>query len=115
MTTHVLVGTCLFLACLFPAAAPSLAQSPGGKRPMTFLDMQEMRQVGSPAPGPDGRWMLYTLSVPDWKEAKRQTDIHLVSLQQGVASTKRMTFTKDKNESSPRWSRDGSFFSATET
>ena len=54
--------------------------------------------------------MLYTLSTPDWKEAKRQTDIYLVSLQQGVASTKQMTFTKEKNETSPRWAHDGSFF-----
>jgi dipeptidyl aminopeptidase/acylaminoacyl peptidase len=54
--------------------------------------------------------MLYTLSTPDWKEAKRQTDIYLVSVQQGLPSTKQMTFTKDKNETSPQWARDGSFF-----
>ena len=54
--------------------------------------------------------MLYTLSTPDWKEAKRQTDIYLVSLQQGVSSTRQMTFTKEKNETSPHWARDGSFF-----
>ena len=72
--------------------------------------MQQMRQVGATTPSPDGKWMLYTLSTPDWKEAKRQTDIYLVSLQQGVASTKQMTFTKEKNETSPRWAHDGSFF-----
>ncbi len=81
-----------------------------GKRPMTFLDMQKMRQAGAPAVSPDGRWVLYTITTPDWKEAKRQSDIYLVSLQQGLASTKQMTFTKDKNETEPRWSRDGSFF-----
>jgi dipeptidyl aminopeptidase/acylaminoacyl peptidase len=80
------------------------------KRPMTFLDMQNMRQVGAAAPSPDGRSMLYTISTPDWKEARRQTDIYWVSLQQGVASTRQMTFTKDKNETDPKWSRDGSFF-----
>lgn len=79
-------------------------------RPMTFLDVQHMRQIGSPTPSPDGRWLLYTLSTPDWKEAKRQTDIYLVSMTQGTASTKQMTFTKDKNEASPQWARDGSFF-----
>ena len=79
-------------------------------RPMTFLDVQEMRQVASPAPSPDGRWMLYTVSTPDWKEGKRQTDIHLVSVTQGLSSTRQMTFTKEKNETSPQWGRDGSFF-----
>jgi dipeptidyl aminopeptidase/acylaminoacyl peptidase len=79
-------------------------------RPMTFLDVQEMRQVESPTPSPDGRWLLYELATTDWKEAKRQTDLYLVSLQEGTASTRQMTFTKEKNETSPHWSRDGSFF-----
>jgi dipeptidyl aminopeptidase/acylaminoacyl peptidase len=77
---------------------------------MTFLDVQQMRNVGSPAPSPDGRWMLYTISSMDWKEARRQTDIYLVSMQQGVAATKQLTFTKEKNETAPRWSKDSSFF-----
>ena len=94
------------------ATLPAAAQSPasGPTRPMTFLDMQEMRSVGSQTPSPDGKWMLYTLSTPDWKEARRQTDVYLVSVERGVASTKQMTFTSDKNESSPTWARDGSFF-----
>src|ERR1044071_3656406 len=71
------------------------------KRPMTFMDVQLMRQAGSPTPSPNGKWMLYTVSVPDWAEARRQTDIHLVSLEQGVASTRQLTFTKEKNETAP--------------
>ena len=50
-------------------------QAQAARRPMTFLDMQQMRQVGSPTPSPDRRLLLYTLSTPDWKEAKRQTDL----------------------------------------
>ncbi|MFL5502871.1 MAG: S9 family peptidase [Gemmatimonadaceae bacterium] len=80
------------------------------RRPITFLDRQQQRDVGSPTPSPDGKWLLYTLSVPDWNQAKRQTDIYLVSVKDGLPSTKQMTFTKDKNETSPRWSRDGRFF-----
>ena len=91
-------------------AAPALGSAQAPKRAMTFLDMQLMRQISAPTPSPDGRWLLYTLSTPDWKDAKRQTDIYLVSLEQGVASTKQLTFTRDKNESQPRWARDGSFF-----
>jgi dipeptidyl aminopeptidase/acylaminoacyl peptidase len=90
--------------------AAAQTQSAGASRPMTFLDMQQMRQAGAPAPSSDGRWMLYTISTPDWKEAKQQTDIYLVSLQQGVAATRQMTFTKDKNETSPQWSRASDFF-----
>ena len=100
----------LLVASAFNAPAQTQSQSAAEKRPMTFLDVQQMRQVGSPTPSPDGRWMLYTVSLPDWKEGKRQTDIFLVSLQQGVASTRQMTFTKDKNETSPQWAQGGDFF-----
>ncbi len=85
------------------------AQTPA-TRPMTFLDMQLMKSFGSPAVSPDGHWLLYTVSTPDWKEARSQTDIHLVSLRQGLPSTKQMTFTREKNETSPQWSRGGRFF-----
>src|SRR5688572_2031759 len=80
----------LFLLTAFSIVAANdvCAQPAPAKRPMTFLDMQEMRQVASPTPSTDGRWLLYTLSTPDWKEAKRQTDIHLVSLDHGLPSAR---------------------------
>ena len=101
--------TVLTLVSTMTAPPAADAQAPA-RRPMTYLDMQLMKTAGAHAPSPDGRWMLYTLSTPDWKEAKRQTDIHLVSLQQGLPSSRQMTFTKEKNENSPSWARDGSFF-----
>jgi dipeptidyl aminopeptidase/acylaminoacyl peptidase len=103
----------LLIAAVIPAV--SLAQKPASSasaaaRPFTFLDRQYQRDVGSPTPSPDGKWLLYTLSTPDWSQARRQTDIYLVSVKDGLASTRQMTFTKDKNETSPHWSRDGKFF-----
>jgi dipeptidyl aminopeptidase/acylaminoacyl peptidase len=85
-------------------------QAADEQKPMNFMDILGMRTAGSPSVSTDGKWMLYTLGVPDWKAAKTYTDIYLVSVQQGVASTRRMTFTRDKNETSPRWSRDGKIF-----
>ena len=60
-------------------------------RPMTFLDMQQTSSAGSWAPSPDGRWMLYTISTPDWQEDERQSDIHLVSMEDGVTSSRQLT------------------------
>jgi len=101
----------LFITALLPVVVMAQkAASPDALRPITFLDRQYQRDVGSPTPSPDGKWLLYTLSTPDWNQAKRQTDIYLVSVKDGVSSTRQMTFTKDKNETSPRWSRDGKFF-----
>ena len=93
---------------LVPALALG-AQAPVTTRPMSFLDMQLLRQIAAPASSPDGQWLLYTLSVPDWKESRRQSDVYLVSTQQGAPSTRRLTFTADKNETAPAWSRDGRF------
>ena len=103
-----------FAATVFFAAAafvPALTAQPAAPRPMTFLDMQLLKQISGLTPSPDGQWLLYTLSTPDWKEARRQTDLYLVSIQQGLGSTRQLTFTKEKNETSPAWARDGrSFF-----
>ena len=109
-TSVVALFAVLFLAGVQFDARLGAQGQPAAKRPMTFLDMQKMRQVSAPTPSPDGHWLLYTVSTPDWKEAKRQTDIYVVSLEKGLASTRQMTFTKDKNESEPRWAKDGSFF-----
>jgi dipeptidyl aminopeptidase/acylaminoacyl peptidase len=92
------------------AAASSAVRAQSALRPMTFLDMRQMRSVSSPTPSPDGRLMLYALSTPDWKTAKSQTDLYVVSIRDGVSSTRQMTFTKDKNESSPQWTSDARAF-----
>jgi dipeptidyl aminopeptidase/acylaminoacyl peptidase len=100
--------TLVLLASLALLPPDSLvAQAP---RPMTFLDQQLLRQAGSIDFSPDGGHVLYTLSVPDWQAAKRFTDVHLVSTATGLPSTRQLTFTETRNESGPRWSRDGSAF-----
>ena len=97
VTRRLLVMSLALLVVAAYASSALRAQS-AGPRPMTFLDMRQMRSVGALTPSPDNRWLLYTLSTPDWKEAKSQTDLYLVSMQQGVSSTRQMTFTKEKNE-----------------
>jgi dipeptidyl aminopeptidase/acylaminoacyl peptidase len=88
----------------------ALAVFAQSKRPMNFMDVMAMRAVASPAISPDGKWMLYTMSTPDWKAAKSFTDIYLVSTETGLGSTRQMTFSKDRSETQPRWSRDGRYF-----
>ena len=94
------------LLLLSVVALPLSAQ----QRPMTFMDVQEMNRAGSWTPSPDGAWMLYTVSTPDWAEAESYSDIHLVSTSEGVSSSRQLTFSADKNERSPAWAPDGSSF-----
>jgi dipeptidyl aminopeptidase/acylaminoacyl peptidase/endonuclease/exonuclease/phosphatase family metal-dependent hydrolase len=97
------------MALLVSTLVSSLSAQPAA-RPMTFLDMQRLASSGGYAPSPDGRWLLYTVTTPDWEAARSQSDIHLVSLPQGLPSSRQLTFTSDKNETSPAWSRDGTIF-----
>ena len=103
----------LGLALLFCLFGPVQGWAQGADpdpRPMTFMDAQLMKGAGSWSPNPDGEWMLYTVSNPNWEEANSQSDIHLVSLQEGLPSHRQLTFTEDASESSPTWAPDGVSF-----
>ena len=91
-------------------ALTAVVGAQAAKRPMTFLDVQLMKQAGSPALSPDGRFLAYTLSTMNWKDARRSTDVWVVATDRGLTSARQLTFTADKSENSPTWSRDGSFF-----
>ena len=80
------------------------------QRTFTFMDVQELKRAGSWVPRSDGALMLYTVTTPDWVEASSQSDIHIVSVADGVSSSRRLTFTDEKNETQPTWAPDGSFF-----
>jgi dipeptidyl aminopeptidase/acylaminoacyl peptidase len=86
------------------------AQTAGARRPMSFMDVLSMRSVESTSVSPDGKWLLYGLRAPDWKEGKNFSDLYLVSVEAGLPSTRQMTFSRGKNESSPAWARDGKLF-----
>jgi dipeptidyl aminopeptidase/acylaminoacyl peptidase len=94
----------------FSLALAANVSAQAAKRPVTFIDVQEMRSAGAETVSPDGRWMLYTVTTPDWAGARDQSDIYLVSVTEGVTSTRQMTFTNEHNENAPQWSRDGRFF-----
>ena len=99
-----------FLTVGSAGAAQAGANQDQALLPMTFLDVQLFARPGSWTPSPDKAWMLYTVRSTDWEEGEYHNDIHLVSMQQGVSSSRQMTFTPDKDETSPQWARDGSFF-----
>ena len=92
---------------LLGASAPMAAAQ---QRPLDFMDVQYMKSGGAWTPSPDGSWMLYTVTTPDWQEDERQSDIHVVSMAEGVSSSRQLTYTEDKDESQPQWGPDGRFF-----
>jgi dipeptidyl aminopeptidase/acylaminoacyl peptidase len=88
---------------------PSLAAAQGA-RPMTFMDVQRLASAGSYTPSADGQWLLYVVTTPDWERAESQSDVHVVSLREGVRTSRRLTFTEERDETAPVWMPDGASF-----
>ena len=75
------------------------------KRAMTFSDIFKMKNVDWHTDiSPDGKWFIYTISVPDWQKSEEFSDIYITPLTGD--KTKQMTFTKDKSEYLPLWYKD---------
>ena len=86
----------------------------GTKRPMTFLDQQDMKSATAPAISPDGRLGVYSISTPDWRASRRQSDLYLVSTTAGLPSTRQLTFTKEKNEGPARFASNDAIVFASD-
>jgi dipeptidyl aminopeptidase/acylaminoacyl peptidase len=78
------------------------------KRPMTFMDVIEMKQVTTADLSPDGAAVVFAVNSVDWKSGRAYSDIYLAATD--GTGMKQLTFTSDKNEASPRWSPDGRYF-----
>ena len=76
-----------------------------GDKKMTIQDSLAIKNVGSPAFSPDGKWITYTLSEWDKENNRRVSHIYLVS----SAGGRPVKLTNgEKGESAPQWSPDGS-------
>lgn len=98
------LGWTLALAAVV-GTGPMAAQAP---RPMTFMDVMEMRSVSGGQLSRDGRRVVYTVGIPHWKSGKVHTDLFVADTATGAA--RQMTFTPEKSEGSPQWAPDGQRF-----
>jgi len=97
----------LFLLVLLSVARPALPAQQE-KRPMSFMDIINLRRAVEVDISPDGGAVLYSLREVNWEQGKAFTDIYLVD--SAGKTTGQMTFTRDKNERSPKWSPDNVTF-----
>lgn len=86
------------------ALVMGVALAAQGTRPMSFMDVMEMRGVGGGQLSPDGRRVVYTVSLPHWKSGKTYTDLFVADTATGAV--RQMTFTREKSETGPQWARD---------
>jgi dipeptidyl aminopeptidase/acylaminoacyl peptidase len=95
----------LMLAALMCAVAlASVASGQTARRAMTVDELLQVRRVGDPQLSPDGRWLAYTVAVPDRTANRSRTQIYLLAMEGGAV--KQLT-SGESSATSPRWSPDG--------
>jgi dipeptidyl aminopeptidase/acylaminoacyl peptidase len=90
----------LSLALLFVVAVPAAAQ----KRLITHEDVFTMTRTGEPRPSPDGRWIVFSLTEPNYDPTKTVSDLWIVPTD-GSAAPRRLTSTRGA-ESGVEWAPD---------
>src|SRR4028119_1805895 len=90
-----MVGAVAVFVCLAPAQT---------RRPITHEDLWTMRRVDVPVPSPDGKWVVVSVTEPEYEESRQSSDLWIVP---GDASTapRRLTFSS-AGESGAAWSPD---------
>lgn len=74
------------------------------KRPITPDDLYRIKNVSDPRVSPDGKWIAYTVSVPNLKDNNFNSDIWVIPVSGGQP---RQLTRSPQSDHSPRWSPDG--------
>jgi len=87
------------LLLAFPAAFADTT-----RHTITHEDLWLMKRVGGPAPSPDGKWVVFSVTEPAYDEKDQVADLWIVP-GDGSAEPRRLTSTKAK-ENGIAWSED---------
>ena len=85
------------------AANSGSVAADGAKHAITFEDLIKLQRVAEAAISPDGKWVAYTVAVPDMEANRNASNIWLVATSGGEA----IQLTQSGKDSSPVWSPDG--------
>lgn len=90
-------------AALFLVSLRATAAAASG-RPFRFDELASIRRLGSFSLSPDGRWLAYSLSIPDVEENRTRTELWMQATSGG--EPRRLT-SGEKRDSDPKFSPDG--------
>lgn len=75
------------------------------KKPITHELLWQFKRVSAPAPSPDGKWVVFSVSTPAYDPKEQTADLWIKSLTDDTPA-RRLTATKSA-ESGVDWSPDG--------
>ena len=93
------------LLTLLTVLRGGLANAAEAKRALSHETLWLLKQVGAPAPSPDGLWVVVPVTEPAYDEKDEIADLWILP-GDGGAPPRRLTTAKGK-ETSPAWSPDG--------
>lgn len=96
-------GAVVVFAALPLIAQPRIIKIPA-KRALTHEMLWLMRRVGTPVPSPDGKWVVFPLTIPSYDEKEQSSDLWLVPAD-GSVEPRQITSTK-ASENDVVWSND---------
>jgi len=102
MLRHIRLVTLLLALAALPLSA-QIVPIPA-KRALTHEILWLMKRVGAPAPSPDGKWSVFSVTNPAYDEKDQISDLWIVP-NDGSAEPRQITFTKS-SESDVAWSPD---------
>lgn len=91
-------------ALLVAASAVSLGAAQPAKRAITHEDVWLAKRVGVPAASPDGRWAVFSVTIPAYDAKDQTSDVWIVPMD-GSAPARKLTHTK-ASETGLDWSPD---------
>jgi len=96
-------STTVFLTLAAVALAAQNIKIPS-KRALRHETMWLMKRVGGPAPSPDGKWTVFSVTNPSYDEKEQASDLWIVP-NDSSAEPRQITFTKG-SEGDVAWSPD---------
>ena len=93
----------LLVGAVCCAMAWGVCAQEAAKHAITFDDLIKLQRVAEPAISPDGKWVAYTVAVPDMEANRNASNIWLAPTAVGEA----IQLTQSGKDSSPVWSPDG--------
>jgi dipeptidyl aminopeptidase/acylaminoacyl peptidase len=101
-TFFVFVLTLVMISLPLAAGSVQETQKETGLRVLSAEDTLRINGVGSPSLSPDGRWIVYTMSVRDMKDKDLKSTTHIWKVRVDGSERRQMT-QGDASCTSPRW------------